>query len=131
MQSALGVALPVFAIVLCGYLAGRYGLLGQGAAGNLNAYVYYFALPALLFTSLAEAPVGELANWAFVGADLVGIAVSFVASAALARWAYRVSLSTSAMRGMIASFGNTGYMGIPLLIAAFGRRWRYRRLWPP
>ena len=45
MDAILNVSLPVFAIILGGYLAARGGLLGQGSTVALNAFVYYFALP--------------------------------------------------------------------------------------
>jgi predicted permease len=117
----LGAAFSVFAIIICGYLAGRYGVVADSGARSLNNYVYYFALPALLFLSLADAPLSSLANWGFLGANLGGILASFALSAALARLAFGKKRATPAIHGMIGSFGNTGYMGIPLLIAAFGK----------
>ena len=60
MDAILNVSLPVFAIILGGYLAARGGLLGQGSTVALNAFVYYFALPPLLFMSMARVPLAEI-----------------------------------------------------------------------
>ena len=49
MLSILLVTFPFFALVLCGYLAARRGLLPQAAIPGLNAFVLYFALPCMLF----------------------------------------------------------------------------------
>ncbi len=43
------VTFPFFALVLCGYLAARWRLLPLEAIGGLNAFVLYFALPAMLY----------------------------------------------------------------------------------
>jgi malonate transporter len=120
MRTMLEVALPVFAVMLCGYLAGRSGMVANSGVRSLNNYVYYFALPALLFLSLAQAPVDRLVNWPFLAANLGGIVAGFAVSAAFAWVALGRGLPTPALHGMVGSFGNTGYMGVPLLIAAFG-----------
>jgi len=49
MQSILGVTVPFFALVLCGYLAARRHVLPESAIPGLNTFVLYFALPCLLF----------------------------------------------------------------------------------
>ncbi len=51
MGVIVDVAVPVFAIMLLGYLAGRAGILGDESSKALNAFVYWFALPPLLFLS--------------------------------------------------------------------------------
>lgn len=114
------MVLPVFAIVACGFGAGRYGVVGKDGARSLNNYVYYVALPALLFLSLASAPVDKVANWGFLWANLGGILVSFMAAIAVSRALFGRRLPDSSIDGMSASYGTTGYMGIPLLVAAFG-----------
>lgn len=120
MQTIFDVSLPVFAIVLCGFLAGKYKVIDKSMTKGLNDFVYYFALPALLFLSLAKAPVNQLANWPFVGATLGGILASFLLAIVLAKLLFRQQRPTLALYGMAASYGTTGYMGIPLIIAAFG-----------
>ena len=58
----LNVALPVFGIVLAGYLSGRFQLLGRNSSEALNSFVYYFALPPYLFIATARAPVAIAAR---------------------------------------------------------------------
>ena len=48
MLSVLLITFPFFALVLCGYLAARRGVLPQPAIPGLNAFVLYFALPCML-----------------------------------------------------------------------------------
>ena len=120
MQIIFDVSLPIFAIVLCGFLAGKYKIIEQSGTRSLNNYIYYVALPALLFLSLAKAPLSQLANWPFIWATLGGIFGSFLLAIVLARTLLKQLLPTLALSGMGASYGTTGYMGIPITLAAFG-----------
>ena len=44
MNGLINVAIPVFGIILTGYLAGRFAVLGPELATALNRFVYYFAI---------------------------------------------------------------------------------------
>ena len=46
MEMAVGVALPFFAVLMCGFLARRLRILDDYGVRGLNAFVYWFALPA-------------------------------------------------------------------------------------
>jgi malonate transporter and related proteins len=116
----IDVALPIFGIVGAGYLVGRLSWLGPTTGKSLNDFVYYVALPVFLFFALARAPLREIADWRFIAANLLGVAGSFVLGAALAYLLFKKDLAGSAIQGMAASYGTTGYMGVPLVITAFG-----------
>jgi malonate transporter and related proteins len=120
VQVILDTALPFFALVFCGYGAGRFGLLSEASVAGVNTFVFYFALPAFLFSLLATSPVDEALNFSFAAAYLsAGLAVAAV-SAVLGVWLFGAERSEAVLRGASASLGNTGYMGLPLIAAAFG-----------
>ncbi|MBA2693933.1 MAG: AEC family transporter [Rubrobacter sp.] len=120
MQVILDTALPFFALVFCGYGAGRFGLLSEASASGLNTFVFYFALPAFIFVLLATTPIDEALNASFAAAYLMaGLGVAAVA-AFLGVWLFASDKSSAVLRGASASLGNTGYMGLPLIAAAFG-----------
>jgi hypothetical protein len=120
METVVNVALPVFAIILAGVLAGKAGILGQSASEALNKFVYWIALPPLLFLAMAATPVVEILHWPFIGAFLGGVIGVWLASAVIGWILHRDPPAILTMQGMSASFSNTGYMGIPLFAAAFG-----------
>jgi malonate transporter and related proteins len=120
MSVVVNVALPVFAIILAGYLAGRAGLLGESSSEALNKFVYWIALPPLLFLSMARTPLAEILHWPFIGAFLGSILVVWAAAVVVGRLVHGARPAVLTMQGMNASFSNTGYMGIPLFVAAFG-----------
>lgn len=112
--------LPVFGLVLCGWGAGRARLVGAESSDALNQFVYYFALPAMLFAAVARGSLAQILDWPFLGgvvlATLACAALGFVLSA----WAQGGTAQEHALRALNASFSNTGYLGIPLVTVAYG-----------
>lgn len=119
MQVIVNVALPVFAIIVAGYGGGR-SVLGQSASTALSAFVYWFALPAVLFLSMARQPLGQIFNGHFLGAFLGSMLMVYFGAALLGRLLRRQGWAVHSLQGLNAAFSNTGYMGIPLFLAAFG-----------
>lgn len=120
MGPILNVVLPIFAIMAAGYAAGRFSILGAASSEALNRYVYYVALPALFFVSMARVSLDVVFNLAFLGAYGGGAALTFIIALAVARYAFPNRLGALGLAGLSAIFSNTGYMGIPLLMLAFG-----------
>jgi predicted permease len=120
MSVILDVVLPVFAIIIAGFLAGRARLLGAEASAALNQFVYWFALPPVIFLGLARRPLDQALNGPFVVAFL-GAMLLVYALAWGWGWAQgRERRAVLALQALNACFPNTGYMGIPLFLAAFG-----------
>jgi malonate transporter and related proteins len=125
MEAIINVVLPVFAIIASGWFCGRIGLLGYGASQALNGFTYFAALPALFFGAMASAPLAETFNLPFI-LDYLGALIIL----ALLTWAIAGRLFPApanekrgdqlGLQNMAANFSNTGYMGIPLLLTAFG-----------
>ncbi|WNJ99813.1 AEC family transporter [Thalassospiraceae bacterium LMO-JJ14] len=120
MEPIFNVVLPVFAIILTGYACGRFGVLGPASSEALNKFVYFVALPVLLFFSMARVVPAQIFNWPFLGAFAAGSIITTVMGILFARFVFRTRLAEQSMFGMVSIFGNTGYMGIPLCIVAFG-----------
>ena len=119
MQAILAVTVPFFALVLAGWLAARRGLLPASAIPGLNAYVLYFALPCLLLRFGMGTPVLELLNpWLLAIYLLCALLiVSFTIATSLNS---RIGLKDASFGALVAAFPNTGFMGVPLLVALLG-----------
>ena len=119
MQAIITVTIPFFALVLCGYLAARQGLLPRNAVPGLNAFVLYFALPCMLYRFGARTPVLELLNPTVLAVYLLaaGVLVFFTIAMTLSPG---VGLKDAAFGALVAAFPNTGFMGVPLLVALLG-----------
>ncbi|HEX4843640.1 MAG TPA: AEC family transporter [Limnobacter sp.] len=119
MQQIFLVTLPFFALILCGYLATRGKLLPLGAIPGLNAFVLYFALPAMLFRFASGMPVTELFNphtivvYLLCGMVMVGLAV-FTSLRMGHNW------NNAAFGALVTAFPNSGFMGMPILVSLVG-----------
>ena len=120
MQAILLVAAPIFGVILAGYLAGRWRILGGDATAALNAFVSYFALPVLFFGTLARTPVRAVFDPGLLAGFTIVVIVTFAVGMATTRIVSRGGLASMSLQGIAASWGNVGYMGVPLCIAAFG-----------
>ena len=95
-------------------------LVGAESSDALNQFVYYFALPAMLFAAVARGSLEQILNFHF----LVGVVIATLACAAagfaLSAWMTGGSPQEHSLRALNASFSNTGYLGIPLVTVAYG-----------
>ena len=123
MQATLAVTVPFFALVLLGYVAARRELLPEAAVPGLNAYVLFFALPCMLFRFGSSMPFSALIDPVLVGIYLSGaiVMVFFTVAATWSRGAGPgVDLKNAAFGALVAAFPNSGFMGVPLLVALLG-----------
>ena len=121
MLTSLSVILPVFAVIVAGYICGRAGLLGPTASTELNKLVVYLGLPALLFQVMAEADWKALWQPGFVASFAIGM---FAIYGATLLWRVRRGrhLTDASIDGLNAGYANTGYIGFPLCELLFGRQ---------
>jgi predicted permease len=113
------IVLPIFALILAGFVARRTGALGGGATRELNRFVVNLALPALLFDIVAGANWSEIWRPDFIGAFGLGAAIVFGATVLWRRSRGR-PLADASVDGLNAAYANTGFLGFPLALAAMG-----------
>ena len=78
MLATFLIVLPIFGLILAGWLARRLNILGPNATSELNQFVVYLALPALLFDIVVHAQWAELWQPGFIGAFGSSIAALFL-----------------------------------------------------
>ncbi len=124
MQAIFSVTLPFFALVLCGFLAARQGVLPATAIPGLNAFVLFFALPCMLFRFGASMPFAELfdASLVLIYLSAALLMVFFTIALTWGRGPGEggLGLRDAAFGALVAAFPNTGFMGVPLLVALMG-----------
>jgi predicted permease len=59
-------------------------------------------------------------DWAFIGAFFGAQFLTFALAVVVARFAFPGSFAELSLHGIASIFSNTGYMGLPLLLIAFG-----------
>lgn len=122
ISALLATIVPTFGIIGIGWLARRVGIWEKSSVKVLNNYAYYLALPALIFQSLLRSDIGKY----FGSQDvklLLGVLAAHVAVfllVALFCVAARLPKELRATAPMLATLGNTAYLGIPFATYAFG-----------
>lgn len=120
MAAILDLALPFFGLVALGVAAARIWAVGDKGLEWLNIFLIWFALPALIFLVVAAAPFEKLIDWPYVAATssatITAFLLVFVISWRLLGYAFKVAV----LQGTAGSYGNVGYMGLPLAVAFFG-----------
>jgi len=120
MFSTLSIVLPIFALILAGYLSRRLNLLGAGAATELNRFVIYLALPALLFDIMARVSWSQLDQPGFIAAFGLGAGLLYLLTV-IVRVRGGRPVADASIDGIAAAYANTGYIGFPLCLIVFGR----------
>lgn len=120
MDALVNVTIPVFGIVLTGYVAGRLGLLGEASASAVNAFVYYFSLPALLILFTARSSIGEIANFPFILVFLFGSISAALIAVVIGKYVFKIDRGRLVVHSLVSGFSNSAYMGIPVFLMAFG-----------
>lgn len=122
LEAVLAAVFPVFGLVACGVLAGRFRLVHQSSSQALNQFVYAFALPAMLFVAVYRGSLEEILSGMFLLAVIGATLGTALAGYAVSHFMNRASPAESTLRALNASFANTGYLGIPLVTVAYGER---------
>ncbi len=120
MSTLLGTIVPVFGIILVGFLAARAKLVPEGGVKGLVHFVFNFAIPVLLFRSLAHVQLPEHVPWGFVVSFYGGSFTCFGLGMVLGRTVYHRELDEQVIFGMSAGYTNLVLLGIPILLAAEG-----------
>jgi predicted permease len=114
------IILPIFALILAGFIAGKAAVLGADATAVLNRFVVYLALPALLFNVVAHAKWQDLDQPGFLAVFGLSCLVVFAVTIAL-RWRRPRHLADASLDGLNAGYANVGFIGFPLCLTVFGK----------
>jgi malonate transporter and related proteins len=115
------LVLPVFAIIVTGWLAGWLGYIPRSLADGLVHFAYNIAMPALLFVTIAQEPARNLLEWRFLLAFGGGSLLCFALVSLAVRAGWKRDLASSTMYGMTAAMTNTGFVALPILHSIYGQ----------
>jgi len=115
LLTLLNIVIPVFAIAATGFVFGRRQPRAPDMTFINYANVMVF-VPALVFSALVGNPIDLVKGWPLLAAGVLiillpGLLLALVRGPAIARPAYL----------MVGMFRNTGNIGIPLMMLAYGK----------
>ncbi|MFN3262792.1 MAG: AEC family transporter [Pikeienuella sp.] len=120
MFAIFGVTLPYFALIGCGYAARWRGVMVEGSAKALNAFVLYFALPALMVRTIAAIPFEDVFNPGFFAAWGSVSVLMFVGTLIVSGLVMRQGGAAATVHAAATTHGNVGYLGITLVVSLAG-----------
>ncbi|MDO5604590.1 MAG: AEC family transporter [Paracoccus sp. (in: a-proteobacteria)] len=119
MTALFDVVLPVFLVIGFGYVVAWRGLLSETAVEGVMRFAQSFALPVLLFQSIARLDLSADFNIPMLLAFYTGAFASFGIGVAGARWLGRPPEDAVAI-GFACLFSNSVLLGIPITERAYG-----------
>lgn len=120
LNLAASVVLPVFGMILVGFGLGKTRIFNEGAIEGLTGFVWYVAIPALVFRTMATMPTPGLETIELLLAYFLPILAVYAASSLILGRLFSLSLAERGVTGLSVSFGNVGLMGLLISYAAFG-----------
>lgn len=114
---AMAKVASVFVLLLIGYTSKKLRILSVKDTGVINSIVINLALPAFIFMSINGNPLTmEMLRAPVVGllAEGIVLGIAYMVSRLL-----KLDRPTTAGLMIAATFGNTGYLGLPFVNAAF------------
>lgn len=119
MEVLFTIVLPIFALIGAGWVARRSGWMGATGATEMNRFVVYLGIPALLFQVMAKSTWTELNQPGFIAAFGLGCCAIYALTVVICRWR-KHPLPDASLNGLNAGYANVGFIGFPLCVAAFG-----------
>lgn len=119
-MASIETILTLFILIAAGYLGKRTVLKGQSIA-PLNSFVFFFAMPALLFSSAYKQPLESIFQPYNIAAFLLGAVLTAIICVVGCLIFFRQqSKEVLVLRALNGTFANYAYMGIPLVVGLLG-----------
>ncbi len=119
MLAIANIVLPIFALIIAGYFLRRKNILSVNACTELNRYVVWLALPALMIDVMINSSWSELYQPEFFYAFELGVFIIFF-GVLVFHWLKTKNLANATVDATSASYANTGFIGLPLCALTFG-----------
>lgn len=120
MLNILTITGPIYIAIGLGYAATQRGFFTKPDTQALGRFVMYFALPAMLFSALAQRDFEDVLHAGFLWAYGLGSLFAFVSAFVIWRVGRHKSITESALAALGTSSPNSGYVGYPILLQVLG-----------
>ncbi len=120
MTALLDVILPVFVVIAFGYAAARSGLFSEAAIDGIMRFAQSFALPMLLFRSIAGLDLAAAFQPGIMLAFYIGAFAGFGLGFGTARFVFHRPTPECVVIGFACLFSNSLLLGLPITERAYG-----------
>ena len=120
MSGVVLLTLPIFGILLAGYLAGRTGVLEPEGIRGLSRFAFRVAIPVMLGRAMANLTFAGPIEWHILAAYYGGTLAAYACGMAVSRRLWSHALAEQAVFALGSAFANVVVLGIPLVLAVYG-----------
>jgi malonate transporter and related proteins len=120
MSALLDVILPVFMVIGFGWIAAFSGKISESAIDGLMRFAQNFAIPVLLFKSIATLDLGQTFDLRLFASFYIGALSGFLLAAGAALWLFHRPLTDAVAIGFAGMFSNSLLLGLPITERAYG-----------
>ena len=120
MSALLDVILPVFLVIGFGYVAARWLGFRDAAVDGVMHFAQGFALPLLLFASIARLDLGRAYDPGLMLSFYIGALSGFAAGFLAGRVLFARPVTDSIAFGFVGLFSNSLLLGVPITARAYG-----------
>jgi malonate transporter len=120
MNAVVEIVAPIFAIVLLSFVLARAGVFSPAASDGLTRFMFYVAIPAMLFRTLATTELPVAIPWKYMFAFYGPSFAVFATGILISRYIFLWDRADQGIAAICGSYSNMVMLGFPLVIAAFG-----------
>lgn len=120
MSQITSIILPFFALIALGWVGGKFKIVSADGMRGINGFVFYFALPALLFKALATRSPSEIWQPDIMLAYGAATLLVYGVTRLIAAKAFDLDPASQTLFSFAGTMGNVGFMGLPLIIGLLG-----------
>jgi hypothetical protein len=118
--TVVDLILPIFAVIALGWGATFTPVFDAASARALSGFVFFFAIPLLLFERVATTEPVEGGAWGLLATYYLATGVVFALGALAARRGFGRAGDEAVLLGFAAAYGNTVMIGIPVVLTVVG-----------
>ena len=111
---------PIFALILLGFILVKSGYLNVTVGEALGEFVFRVAVPVLLFRTIAEAEFEGQSPWGIWVAYFAGVAVTWTVAHLTATMVFKRDGRIGVLAGVSSAFANSVFIGLPLVARIVG-----------
>ena len=108
------VILPIFGLLMIGYITVMLGWFDQTAIKGLTRFVFDFAVPMLLLRTVANAQLPEHIPWDFLASYYLGTILILFSGLFMIRVIYKITFSEQVVSGFRVVFQTQFCLVFPL-----------------
>lgn len=120
MLPLVTIIIPIFALILIGFVIVKTGYFAEGNQKGLSDFAFLIAIPVMLFRTISIAEPSTDNPWKILGAYFGAVLAIWILATAITRLVLRRPMADAASIAMTSTYGNIVMLGIPLALAAFG-----------